>query len=261
MYQGFLLRLLSSGALGGLGRRLLRERPWQIEGGRGAGLKIQLPQNRDFIRGSSEPPVQEALASLLRPGCAFYDVGANTGFFSLIAARLVGTGGNVYAFEPVPENAAAVRTNSQLNSLDNLSVFEVAVGSRCGNEELLLTEWDGGSTLSTSAVRTSEPVSKRTVRVVSLDDFIPAERLRQPDFVKIDVEGVELEVLKGMSKTMTESKPILLYEVDDGNKISFDRRWKELDDYVATFGYRITHLEASYANVGWNVGHSLAVAR
>lgn len=260
-YQGFLLRLLSSGAFGKPGRRIMRERPWTIEGGQGAGLKIQLPQNRDFIRGSSEEPVQEALAALLRPGCAFYDVGANTGFFSLIAARLVGTGGSVYAFEPVTENAVAVRKNSELNNFTNLKVFEVAVGRCCGSEELLLTDWDGGSTLSTSAVRTSEPVSKRTVRVVSLDEFIPAEHLRKPDLVKIDVEGVELEVLRGMTKTIAESKPILLYEVDDGKKETFDRRWKELDDYVATFGYRITHLKASYANNEWNVGHSLAVPR
>jgi len=256
--QGIILRLLGSGALGSPGRRFLRGRPWTIESGSGAGLKLEFPQNRDFIRGSSERPVQEALARHLRPDDVFYDIGANTGFFSLIAARFVGTAGSVYSFEPVAENAATVRRNSHLNHIPNLKVFEVAVGRHSGNAELLLTEWDGGSTLSTSAVKTLEPVSKRTVRVVSLDDFIRAENLRQPNFVKIDVEGVEMEVLQGMSKTITERKPVLLYEVDDGNKESFDRRWKELDDYVAAFEYRVTHLEASYGNSGWYVGHSLA---
>jgi hypothetical protein len=94
-----------------------------------------------------------------------------------------------------------------------------------------------------------------------LDDLIPAERLPKPNFVKIDVEGVEMEVIQGMSKTIAESRPVLLYEVDDGRKDSFHRRWKELDEYVAGFGYGINHLKSSYANSGWNVGHTLAVPK
>jgi FkbM family methyltransferase len=259
IYEKILLRLLSSGLLRKLGRRVVHRRVWTIQGGEGAGLKLKQPQNLDYISGTSEIPVQQALTRHLRPGEVFYDIGANMGFFSLIAGKHVGPTGCVCSFEPVAENAASVRENSRLNGLQNVRLFEAAVGRNSGTAELLLTEWDGGGSLSTSAVKPSAPVSRRNVRVVALDDFIPAENLPRPDFVKIDVEGVELEVMQGMSKTIAESKPVLLYEVDDGKKQSFERRWKELDDYVAAFGYHITHLKPSYPDLVWNVGHSLAL--
>lgn len=261
IYQRLLLRLLSSDLLVRTGRRFLQDRAWKIERGEGAGLKLKLPQNLDYIFGSSEPPVQMALAQRLHPGDVFYDIGANMGFFSLIAARIVGATGWVYAFEPVLENAAIVRANANLNGLQNITLREVAVGGSTGTAELLLTEWDGGSCLSTSAVRPSELISRRNVRVIALDDFIPEDNLRLPNFVKIDVEGVELEVVQGMTKTITTSKPVLLYEIDDGDKTSFVRRWRELDEYVSLLGYEIIHLEDSYPHLAWNVGHSLAVPR
>lgn len=260
-YQRFLLRLSSSRWLPPSGRRRLRQRVWTIEGGDGAGLNLRLPQNDDYLSGTSELPVQRALAGQLWPGGVFYDVGANVGFFSLLAAKRLGPTGCVCAFEPVAENAASVRENARINQFDHIKVLELAVGRETGTAELLLTDWDGGGSLASSAVRPAEPVSRRQVRVAALDDLIPAERLPKPSVVKIDVEGVEMEVLQGMSKTIAESRPVLLYEVDDGRKDSFHRRWKELDDYVAGLGYAINHLDPAYANRGWNVGHTLALPK
>lgn len=251
--------MFSSGFLQGLGQRLLQERVWTIEGGEGAGLKLRLPQNREYITGSSEIPVQKELARLLSAGNVFYDIGANVGFFSLIAAKLVGSAGLVYAFEPVAENAASIRENASLNNHRNLLLLDVAVGKVSENAELLLTGWDGGSSLSSSVVKPSDPRLKRNVRVVALDDIIEQEKLRPPNVVKIDVEGVELDVIQGMTKTIANSKPVLLYEIDDGDKASFERRWTELDSFVAEFGYKIVHLEKSYPTMKWNVGHTLAL--
>jgi FkbM family methyltransferase len=259
--QKLLLRFMCSRWLGPFGKSFVRQRHWTVEEGEGAGLKLSYPQNHDYISGTSELPVQRALAKHIRPGHVFYDIGANMGFFSLIAARLVGPAGNVCTFEPVSENTASIRKNFELNHLQNTRLFQVAVGEKSGTADLLLTAWDGGATLTDSAVKTSEPVSRRTVQVVALDDFIQAEQLRRPDLVKIDVEGVELDVLRGMAGTLAESSPILVYEIDDGDSSSFVRRWKELDDYVAGFGYTIHRLENSYPNMGWHVGHTLAVPR
>ena len=258
--QRFLLKFMSSRLLGSTGRKLARRRNWIIEHGEAAGLKLRFPQNLDFISGKSELPVQRALAAHIRPGHVVYDIGANIGFFSLIAARLGGPAGDVYSFEPVSENAMAVQRNARLNVLDRVHVFEIALGSYTGSAELILTEWDGGSTLSTSAVEPSDAISRRTVGVAALDELARTEKLRSPDFIKIDVEGAELEVLRGMSGILARARPILLYELDDGDKASFDRRWKELDDYVKrSFGYEIQRLENSYANEHWFVGHSLAL--
>lgn len=258
-YQKILLKLFSSRFLGHYGQRILHRRIWTIEDGEGAGINICFPQNLDYILGSSERPVQEVVARQVHPGDVFYDIGANVGFFSLIAAKRVKSRGFVYSFEPVTENIKSIWQNISVNKLENIRPFEVAVGRTSGSQELLLTKWDGGASLSTSVIKPSETISKRNVRVVALDDFIRQEKLRAPTFVKIDVEGSELNVLQGMSRTIAEAKPVLLFEVDDGNRDNFYRRWSELDQYVTKFGYTIVHLENSYPNLNWNVGHSIAL--
>lgn len=256
--QRVLIKLYSSGLLPRGGVELLQTRTWSIEGGEAAGLKIVFPQNLDYVSGSSERPLQACLASHLAPGDSFYDIGANVGFFSLIAARRIGATGTVYAFEPVSENVGAVRRNALLNSFTNVSVFEVAVGANSAAGELLLTPWDGGSSLSTSEVPPPSPLDRRAVRVIALDDFIGQEGLRPPSVVKIDVEGAELGVLQGMTETIRRFKPVLIYEVDDGDRNAFERRWKALDDFVQRLGYRVSRLESSYPNLKWHVGHSVA---
>jgi FkbM family methyltransferase len=261
MLQKALLKAFSLPLAGRIGQQFLRDRLWRVENGQGAGLKVTFPQNRDFITGLSEIPVQNALARHLPRGGTFYDVGANVGFFSLISARMVGPSGNVYAFEPVAANVKAVRANAGANSFHNVHVFEVAVSNAPGAQELLLTDWDGGGMLETSAVPAASPTGRVCVSVVVLDDFIRAQKLLPPTFVKIDVEGVEFEVLQGMSRTLAEHKPVLLYEIDDGDKQSFTRRRSALDQFVAGFGYDVSHLEESYPGTGWNVGHTLALPR
>ena len=126
--------------LGCAGARFLRNRVWTIENGEGAGLHIGFPQNPDYISGVSERPVQEALSRQLHPGDVFYDVGANVGFFSMIAAKLVGSRGSVYSFEPVTENVASIQRNAIINQMENIKSFEVAVGQTSGTAEMLLTE-------------------------------------------------------------------------------------------------------------------------
>jgi FkbM family methyltransferase len=258
-YQRLLLRALASDTLRPVLEPLLERHVWRVEQGQGAGLKLHLPQNRDYVMGASELPVQRAIAGHLRPGGVFYDVGANVGFFSLLAARRVGATGRVCAFEPVPANAQSVRANAELNGLGNLRVFEVAAGRENKLADFLLTRWDGGGSLSEQAVMPAHVMSRTQVRVAPLDALIEAEALPLPDFVKIDVEGTEMDVLAGMSGTIRRCMPILLYEVDDGDQTSFQRRWAELDAYVAGFGYVIQRLENSYANERWQVGHSLAL--
>ena len=99
--------------------RPLRWRPIPILSGPGRGLRINLHGSAVvFATGMAERPMQEALARELRPGATFFDIGANVGFVTVLAARLVGPGGRVIAFEPVPQNAAAIRENLALNGID-----------------------------------------------------------------------------------------------------------------------------------------------
>jgi hypothetical protein len=119
-----LFRWLSSGAI-------------TVPMGLGGGLRLDMkgiPLSHAHIGslafGNLEQSVQEAMLRHLPKGGVFYDVGANVGFFALLAAHLVGVDeGQVYAFEPTPDNAAEIRSNIALNGLRNVTVVEKAVGA------------------------------------------------------------------------------------------------------------------------------------
>ncbi len=227
--------------------------------GLGTGLKFCPDKsNPDFAKGTYELPLQKAFASYVQPGNVFYDIGANIGFFTVLAAQLVGRSGQVYAFEPVPENAERVRYNAKLNRFSNVTVFQKAVSANIGEGNLLLAHHSGGATLS----HVGTPPDLRgamKVDLVCIDNLVEQKKMKPPTVVKVDVEGAEIDVLKGMLKTIDQYKPIIFYEVDDGNKEAFQQKSDALETFIRQLGYKIVHLEDAYPTVAWNVGHAIAM--
>ncbi|MGB3405414.1 MAG: FkbM family methyltransferase [Microcoleaceae cyanobacterium] len=227
--------------------------------GLGTGLKFCPDKsNPDFAKGIYELPLQKAFASYLQPGHVFYDIGANIGFFTVLAAQLVGKSGSVYAFEPVPENAERVRYNAKLNQFSNVTVYQKAVSANTGEGNLLLAHHSGGATLSTVGTPPDLRGSMQ-VELVCIDELVAKKKIKPPTAVKVDVEGAEIEVLKGMLKTIDQYKPIIFYEVDDGNKESFQQKSDALESFIRKLGYKIITLEDAYPTVAWNVGHAIAI--
>ena len=139
-------------------------RVWiQVPQGRGKGLWFW-PDPRfelDYLNGDCEPWVQELLHDSLRLGDCFYDVGAHTGFFSLIAAKFVGVQGTVLAFEPDPEIAAISKANARRNQMRQLKVIEAAVWSFSGDKRSI------GASNGTTQGQTRKRISKSGGRLVT----------------------------------------------------------------------------------------------
>ena len=229
--------------------------------GVGSGLRFEPgPSNRHYAFGDNELPVQQALASCLARDAVFYDVGANVGFFTVIAARLVGPHGSVYAFEPVPENAAYVQLNVGLNRFHNVTVVCKAVAASPGQGHLWLAEYAGGGALTTAAVP-PDATKLIDVDLVSIDDLVFQHKWRPPDVVKIDVEGAEIDVLQGMLRTLREVRPVVLYEIDDAELAGFQRKYQACESLLTELGYRVTRLVDSYPEIQWIVGHAMASPR
>jgi FkbM family methyltransferase len=193
----------------------------RVSGGIGEGLRLSaahLPISHAhanlLVTGRLETPVQEAMRRLLAQGDVFYDIGANVGFFALAGARLVGSGGAVVAFEPVPENVAAIRESLDLNGLANVHVVERAAGRAAGGARLLLVEDLSWSHLESQGwhPRTTDTLE---IEVVAIDDLVAEGRLRPPQLVKIDVEGAEMDVLAGMRQTIENHRPAIVCELHD----------------------------------------------
>jgi FkbM family methyltransferase len=231
-----------------------------IAAGAAVSMKISAPDaDPEFRRGTYELPIQKAISENLHPGGVFFDVGANIGFFSLVAARQVGAEGGVYSFEPVPSNVALIRRNAELNSLRTIRVFPEAVGATSGRAELLVARHIGGAVLA-SAGRPPDAQGRITVDLVTLDDAMQKHGLRPPTLMKIDVEGAEFDVLRGASGILRAHKPKLIYEIDDATEAGVQRKSQEIETFLKTAGYSIQPLPNSYSMDGWRVVHFLARA-
>jgi FkbM family methyltransferase len=136
-------------------------------------------------RGRWEPRVVRELAGVLRPGDVFFDLGAYLGPFSLLAARLVGPGGRVFAFEPDPATRALLERNLAANGAANVTVVPCAVGDSAGTVAFVAS--------GDSAGRVGEGGDVR-VPQVTLDAFCEQHGV-QPTVMKVDIEGGEAAAL------------------------------------------------------------------
>lgn len=147
------------------------------------------------------------------PGFVFCDVGANVGHHTLFMSRLC----DVLAFEPNPDLVAKLEHKLQLNEVRNVRLFPVGLGS--ANADLEYFEPAGSNTGTGSFVAGfhSENSSKgRTLKVVEGDAFMRTQNIERIDLIKIDVEGFEREVLKGLPRTLDALSPAIFLEVSRG---------------------------------------------
>ena len=194
-----------------------------IRSGEAQGLSFRVGRSSTiWVSGRVEVEVQRALRKLIRPGDTFFDVGANVGFFTILAARLVGPSGSVIAFEPHPESREALVGNVELNALANVLVDPRAISSSSGSA---LLDWRNPPTarlVAGSAQRSNRSVS---VDTISIDDFLREHPSLIPSMIKIDVEGHEVDVIRGMRRTLEDHTPVILCEMHRTNRdLAFELR-------------------------------------
>jgi FkbM family methyltransferase len=205
-------------------RDTLRNHDGTIQRGAGKGLKFNAgPSNVGFLLGSADPDVQTALQTVAHPGYVVYDIGANVGFFTVIAARMVGQSGRVVAFEPLVENFDLLQRNAQLNGFTNVTANNFALADRDGTAEFVLSENATFGGLANSADRIENQVGKTEVRVFRLDSVVQRDALPLPRIIKMDVEGAEAAVLDGAVETIQKARPILIIELHGTNAVISDK--------------------------------------
>ncbi len=200
------------------GASLVKSQDAAILHGAARGLRFNAGGSHSgFILGNHEPEVQKLLASVLRPGMNYYDVGANVGFFGLLAARVVGPLGHVICFEPLPENARQIRYNSQLNGFTNIEIRCEALGGSNRTDIFNTSAEPTWGMLSTVGKAPEQASGQITVEVRTLDSLCVDGGLPRPDVIQFDVEGAEAEALEGASATLTAHRPLLVIELHSTN--------------------------------------------
>jgi len=166
-----------------------------------------------LFRGAHEPHVTELLQRLARPGDTCLDIGANVGSLTLVLARAVGPTGRVLAFEPHPQVAERLRRNVELNCYRQVTVVEAAVSDTDGTATLYGHEPDAFRK-GLSSLRPDEAVSQPLeVATVAARECESRFELTACHLIKIDVEGHEPVVLKGLDGLIEKHRPHVIFEL------------------------------------------------
>lgn len=224
-----------------------------IASGAAKGLKMELRlrEEKSYWLGTYELDIQCLLPEMIQSGNIVYDVGAHLGFFSLLAGKLVGQTGKVFAFEPNPENLNRLATNIGLNSINWINFVPKALSDHSGEMTFSVSNSSMGQLVEL------ETPTMRTYRVTTttLDELVFEEQYPVPDFIKIDVEGEEGKVLVGGRKLLKEFKPVIICELHGAEAAS------QVKAELFKVGYRLEKLDGEQLFSLPPYGHLLAQSK
>jgi FkbM family methyltransferase len=178
---------------------------------------------------------------LLSGDDVFWDVGANVGYFTLVAATALNHRGRIVAFEPGQNAYARLTENIALNPYQNIQTFPVAVSDREGEAVLHLTGDIADSSASLYPA-TGSQAGQEVCRTVALDHVLDSEGLRPPNLIKLDAEGAELAVLQGAQGLLAASPPLWLMEMEEKNLAAAGASKAAVAHFLSGYGYRAAHL-------------------
>jgi FkbM family methyltransferase len=205
--------------------------------------------------------VWDSLLPALPKGAVFLDVGAHIGIFTLKASQEVGREGKAIAFEPNPETAMLLRDNVAANHMENVTVEEIA----CTDKEQPLTLYaapivnTGASSLSPDNARygAGPPPRPFQVRGRRIDDVVRELNLNRVDAIKIDVEGAELEVLRGAVETLRHFHPKIVVEIVPAQLASFHTTPEDVAALIKSTGYTMgAPVSAGATDWEWTIAQS-----
>ncbi len=168
-------------------------------------------------------------------GDVVFDVGGNVGLYSIAAARIAKSV-NVFTFEPVPDTLKELRSNVVKNKVENqVKIIPKALSSKAGTM-YITTEYHSSNYITNA----NSEQQKTMIRVTTIDNFAKQEKIKRIDMIKMDIEGHELEALKGAQRSIERFRPKILIEIYE-NKTEFNDRQmanaSEIFTFLAQFGY------------------------
>jgi FkbM family methyltransferase len=197
----------------------------------------------DLLKGQGyEKGTTRVFTALVKEGMNVVDIGANVGYYTLLAARRTGAHGTVYAFEPEPRNFKLLSENIRLNGYENVVATQKAVSNETGTTSLFLSPRGGTS----HSLLSSRDRSKGTIEVeaVALDEFFEAEGNPAIQVIKMDIEGWEMEALDGMRRVIMRNSPLkMIVEFIPRLLLSRGARPLALTDRLKELGFTISIID------------------
>lgn len=199
-------------------------------------------EGRAAFLGRWDDDIRNAVIRMLPEAAVILDVGASVGAWTIPLARQAGRAATVYAFEPVPANRERLQTVITANALTNVTVSSLALGEAAQQVGMWLRSSVSGAESGTAAVVPTEE-GHIVVEMQTLDRWTDEIGLQRVDFIKLDVEGAELQVLAGGTRTVERFRPVILAE--------FDPYWMSVRRHTSADVSAWAHRHA-YRMMQWN---------
>lgn len=157
------------------------------------------------------------IRTFIKPGMQVIDIGANYGAYALSMAKLAGDTGKVWAFEPTENTAACLRASIRENSFSNIELIQAGLSDRLGQARLYTSPNSELNSLSKEAVSGGQ---YETIRLLTLDHCLQQYGWQDIDFIKLDAEGEELNILKKGKQTLGTLSPLVMFELKHGKQVN-----------------------------------------
>jgi len=161
-----------------------------------------------YVNKKREPFSTDFMKKIIREDDIVIDIGANIGYYVLLEAQLIGKG-RVYAIEPIPTNRTLLEKNIELNLYKNVCVFNYAIGDRIGKGKMYI--YNKGNWCSFIKNPNETVIEEKNFPIITLDSFIKEHLYQSPTFIRMDVEGYECQIIRGMPKLLEEKKPLVIF--------------------------------------------------
>ncbi|MDO9000950.1 MAG: FkbM family methyltransferase [Bacteroidota bacterium] len=191
-----------------------------------------------YFMGDYEKEVVDIFYEYAEKSKVIYDIGANIGYYTLIASKAANDNSKVYAFEPFPENVIALKKNIEVNNNSNIMVLEFAISNKIGRASFSNSDNNVANTLCEDSP-TFKNNKSIEVRTITIDDLILNNTIEVPDLIKMDVEGTELEALIGAEETLKKYHPVIFLSTHNCHVPGIH---KKCIDYLENLGYEIEYL-------------------
>ena len=190
-----------------------------------------------------EPQETQLLKKIIKKNSTVIDIGANIGYFTLLLAKLVGPDGKVFSFEPDPNNFSILEKNVKINGYSNVILTQKAISDKTETTKLYLCKYSNGM----HRIYQSE-ICEGHVEIESskLDDFFENVKFNgNIDFIKIDTEGSEVKVIRGIKNIINMNKDVkILVEFEPGSIVQSGCSPKELLTQIENHGFKIIPVES-----------------
>ena len=195
-----------------------------------------------FVRGIYDPNMVVVLDALLPSKGVLIDIGANMGYCSLLMSRTVGEDGKVFAIEPSERDFLRLVDNVNLNKLNNVNVYRLAISDISGEVEISIASEERSSlnTLGTEfSNRGIEKIRTEKVEATTLDRFVEQEEIDKIDVIKMDIEGSEFKALLGAKDSIEMFRPTLILGINKNSLKANGSSTEDIEKILRDFRYKM----------------------